>query len=97
LSNTSKKDLITFFISNNLPSYQCIHPMYYNNSANSCYAPSLDNLMQKYKIDYWIHGHTHSNVNLKIHNTTFICNPSGYCHKNNCENKNFNYEYILEI
>jgi predicted phosphodiesterase len=71
--------------------------MYYNNSANSCYAPSLDNLMQKYKIDYWIHGHTHSNVNLKIHNITVICNLSGYCHKNNCENKDFNYEYILEI
>jgi predicted phosphodiesterase len=97
LSDISKKDLITFVISHHLPSYQCILPQYHNNSANSSYASSLDNLMKKYKIDYWVHGHTHSSINLKIHNTEIICNPRGYCHKTKCENKDFNYEYLLEI
>lgn len=53
--------------------------------------------MKKYKIDYWIKGNTHSSINLKIYDTQIICNPRGYCHKTNCENKDFNYEYVLEI
>ena len=51
--------------------------------------------MNKYRINYWIHGHTHSPVNLKMYNTHVLCNPRGYCANN--ENPNFHYRFIIEL
>ena len=87
----------TFVISHHLPSYKCVNEKYKNDILNPCFASNLDNLMETYKIDYWVHGHTHTSVNLKIKNTQVICNPRGYCTDNYVENPYYENEYMLEL
>lgn len=57
-------------------------------------------LKESDKIKYWIHGHTHSSVNKKIGNITYVRNAIGYAFKdwkifrNECK---FSYNFIIEI
>jgi predicted phosphodiesterase len=87
---------MTFVITHHLPSYKCIDEKYHGDPKNSFYASDLDYLMEKYKINYWIHGHTHVTVYKQIFNTRVICNPRGYCNRER-ENNNFNYSYVITI
>lgn len=96
LSDKDKINMKTIVISHHLPSYRCVSPEYYNNPKNCFYASNLDNLIKKYKIDYWIHGHTHVPVNITHLNTRIICNPRGYCY-NKIENPHFNYNFIIDV
>ena len=93
LQLSTKSEYIIFVITHHLPSYKCIHKSYETNNYNCFWASNLDYLMEKYKIDYWVHGHTHSTIDTKIHNTRVICNPRGYGSQNN----EFDYNYILTI
>lgn len=92
----------TVVISHHLPSYSCVHQQYEGNPLNFCFASRLDKLMEKYIIDYWIHGHTHTPVNIKLYDTQIICNPRGYIRVNEYgehvpENSLFDYKNMIEI
>jgi predicted phosphodiesterase len=91
--NKESQSKLTFVITHHLPSYKCVDQKYKDNPNNCFWASSLDHLMEKYKIDYWIHGHTHASVDTKIHNTRVICNPRGY----GAENDTFDYNYTIKV
>lgn len=96
-----KVDLKTVVISHHLPSYNCIDQKYKDSFLNSSFASNLDKLMEKYKIDYWIHGHTHSSIDTLLYDTRIICNPRGYTRIINgsqiSENSLFDDKYVIEI
>ena len=44
----------------------------------SAFATDLHCLMEDGKIDYWVYGHSHTNINCKVLNTEVVCNQLGY-------------------
>jgi len=66
-----------------------------------CYSSSLDEFIQSYAIDYWLHGHIHRPLNHLIGKTRIVSNTRGYPLKyptpedNIC--KGFNKDLIIEL
>ncbi len=39
----------------------------------------MEEIIERYDIDLWIHGHIHAHSDYKINKTRVVCNPRGYC------------------
>ena len=65
-------------LTHHLPSFQLIGQKFKNNPTNFLYASNLDHFFDKFKIDYWICGHSHSPNNIKLGGSTLLLNPIGY-------------------
>ena len=85
----------TMVITHHLPHELCIHEKYKGSTLNPFFCTNLDDLIADHKIDVWCHGHTHDNVDVKIHETRILCNPMGY-HGYEM-NPDFNEELRIEI
>jgi len=68
----------TIVVTHHLPSFKCIAPKYQLSQTNGAFASESDDLMTLYTPTTWIHGHTHSAVNIVIGNTHVVCHPRGY-------------------
>lgn len=68
----------TIVMTHHLPHEVCVHERFKNNPLNPYFTQNLDDIIYKYNIDVWCHGHTHCNVNTEIHGTKILCNPRGY-------------------
>lgn len=84
-------------VTHHLPSYQCVPPEYNEDELNCAFASKLDYLFEKYRIDYWISGHTHHSVDMMIHNTRCIVNPLGYVVEGVNENRDFSRSLVIEV
>jgi predicted phosphohydrolase len=49
-----------------------------NDLKRMAYCNELDDLIAKYKITAWFHGHIHSFNDYRLHETRVLCNPRGY-------------------
>lgn len=84
-----QKVIVTHF----LPDSACIDPVYRGEGMiNKYFANDLGGWISELSdVPYWLFGHTHSLVDLKIGSTRVIANPYGY-------NRNHNYkECLLEV
>jgi hypothetical protein len=45
---------------------------------DGAYASNLEWLMHRYKIDLWVHGHTHVPCDYMVGATRVVSNPRGY-------------------
>jgi len=62
-----------------LPSFECIAPEFEGTPLNLAFASNLNKLIESSNIQYWIYGHSHSNVPVQtIGNTKLISNVLGY-------------------
>ena len=82
-------------ISHNLPSWECINPLYKDSPINACFANHYDYMIKEFQPEYWICGHTHSSVDINIGKTRIIANPFGYWRQD--ENPDFNNNLIIEV
>lgn len=65
-------------ITHYMPTARCIHSDYEGDPCNKYfYHPILDRGM-KYMPKYWIHGHTHKQIDLMCGDTHVLCNPIAY-------------------
>ena len=62
---------------------------------SACFASELDYLFGK--MDLWVHGHTHDNLDYEVKDTRVICNPRGYVTYNCRENFDFKPGLVIEI
>jgi Icc-related predicted phosphoesterase len=80
-------------VTHHLPSYKCVASEYKHSILNCFFVCEVEELIKKAKV--WIHGHTHSSINIKIGNTPVICNPFGYP---GCDiNPKFNTDCVIEV
>jgi predicted phosphohydrolase len=62
-----------------LPSFDCIAPEFTGNAINLAFASNLNSLIESSSAQYWIYGHSHSNIPVKmIGKTKLISNSLGY-------------------
>lgn len=67
-------------ITHHLPHYDCIASHFANSPLNGAFANTLmdDFFYSDNPPEYWIHGHTHDQVDIMVNNTNVVCNPIGY-------------------
>lgn len=99
------KDVKKIIITHHLPLEELVDEKFKNYfKYNSGFASNVGKeIIDKYKIDYWIYGHTHIPSKRKINNTIFLCNPFGYPSENGHYKAGFgltffrNYDMVFTI
>lgn len=62
-----------------------IHRSWYHDNVSNlkyAYCNDLSDLMRKYTIDLWVHGHVHQSCDYIADDVRVVCNPRGYAHTN---------------
>jgi len=60
------------------PSIKSVPEMYLNDVTTAAYVSNLEGLIERYKPDYWMHGHLHSSCDYMVGGCRVLCNPKGY-------------------
>ena len=55
-----------------------VAPEHKGNLLNSAFATELGDFIADSRIDAWIFGHSHANIDTTIGNTRIVCNQLGY-------------------
>ncbi len=85
----------TVVVTHHLPSAQSVAERFKDSMLSACFASELNYLFGK--MDLWIHGHTHDNMDYKANGTRVICNPRGYVTYRGSENFDFNPKLVVEL
>jgi len=84
-------------VTHHAPSLSLESPKHQTSLLSSAFVSDLDHLIEKSKADYWVYGHTHTNIRGKIGETTLVSNQLGYVScKEHISNK-FSNSYVVEI
>lgn len=78
----AKKVIVTHF----LPAVECIDPQYLGHAASSLndyFANDFGDWISYLEDTTWLHGHTHSNVDITLGTTRILANPYGYGRNDN--------------
>ena len=65
-------------VTHHLPSMAVVAPEYKGDLLNSAFATELGDFIADSRIDVWIFGHSHANIDATIGNTRIVCNQLGY-------------------
>lgn len=82
-------------VTHHAPSLQTVAPQHQNSILRSAFASDLEDLIKNSRIDYWVYGHSHTNIDCQVGQTKIICNQLGYVSSN--EHLGFNYNKFFEI
>lgn len=65
-------------VTHHVPSFLMQCPKFANSKANGAFTVELKDYISENGITYWIYGHSHYNVDVKIGNTMCVSNQLGY-------------------
>ena len=82
-------------VTHHAPSLQTVAPQHQNSILRSAFASDLEDLIRNSRIDYWVYGHSHTNIDCQVGQTKIVCNQLGYISSN--EHLGFNYNKFFEI
>jgi predicted phosphodiesterase len=85
----------TVVVTHHLPSRLSVVERFKDSLLSACFASELDSLFGK--MDLWVHGHTHDNLDYEANGTRVICNPRGYVTYNGAENFDFKPDLVVEL
>lgn len=85
----------TIVITHHLPHPLCISQEFRTNQLNPAYMTNLDAVIEDNEIAVWVHGHTHTNVDIEVHGTRILCNPRGYFPDD--LNREFNEKFTFKV
>jgi len=79
LKNALIKDLPTVVMTHHSPSFKSTWPRFASHEANGAYCSSLEDIiLDNPQIKFWVHGHTHYNVDYPIGDCRVLSNQLGY-------------------
>jgi predicted phosphodiesterase len=84
----------TIVVTHHLPLADCIDAAYKGSGINDAFYSNQEQLFD-YKIDYWIHGHSHNFQQFKFKNTIVLRNPRGYYSE--YLHGGFSNDYTIEV
>lgn len=85
----------TVVVTHHLPHPLCVAQAFRTNPLNPAYMTNLDAVIEGNEIAVWVHGHTHTNVDVEVHGTRILCNPRGYFPDD--LNRGFNEKLTFEV
>lgn len=83
-------------VTHHVPTLQAVAPQYQGSALSSAFAVELGNLIADSRIDYWIYGHSHTNIDIEIGGTKIVANQLGYIVHNE-QNNGFNNSRCIEL
>lgn len=72
----------TVVATHHVPTSLCVAPHHKGTAINSAFMADLSDLIYHSNINYWIYGHSHTNMNRDINGTKIISNQFGYVQMN---------------
>ena len=69
-------------VTHHLPTLQVVAPQHQGSVLNSAFASEYGDLIANSRINAWIYGHSHTNIDIEFGSTKVICNQMGYVFEN---------------
>ena len=80
LSESTAEHIVV--VTHHLPTLKVVAPHHKGSVLNSAFATDLSKLIAGSRIDAWIYGHSHTNIDAEINGTKVVCNQMGYVFDN---------------
>lgn len=74
-SSTARKKVV---VTHHVPSFRMQCPKFVSSKANGAFMVELEGYIKECGVDYWIYGHSHYNVDVRIGETWCVSNQLGY-------------------
>ena len=84
-------------VTHHLPTLQVVAPYHSGSVLNSAFASEYGDLIADSRIDAWIYGHSHTNIDTEIGGTRIISNQMGYIFENEHLMNGFDPAKFIEI
>lgn len=65
-------------VTHHVPTSLAVAPQHVDSPLNSAFAVEMGNFIADSRIDYWIYGHSHTNIDAEIEGTRIMANQLGY-------------------
>ena len=65
-------------VTHHLPTLRVVAPHHRGSVLNSAFASEHGGLIADSRIDAWVYGHSHTNIDAEINGTKVVCNQMGY-------------------
>lgn len=69
-------------VTHHLPTLEVVAPHHKGSVLNSAFATDLSQLIADNRIDAWVYGHSHTNIDAEINGAKVVCNQMGYVFQN---------------
>ena len=92
-SSTQKKVVV----SHHLPSHLLVEEQFRGSHLNGAFVSEQGNWIAESDIDYWIYGHSHSNIDDAICSTKCVANQLGYIGINQKPSPGFDKAKVIDI
>jgi Icc-related predicted phosphoesterase len=73
--NVTSSDIV---VTHMLPHPNCINSKYAGDPVNHFFMHDMSDLIERVKPRFWVFGHTHHAVHIKVGSTHLLANPRGY-------------------
>lgn len=84
-------------VTHHLPTRRVVSAQYLDSVINSALATELDGFISESRINYWIYGHSHTNIDAVVGGTHVVCNQLGYVFANEHLMSGFDAGKFFEI
>ena len=95
LTESTAKHIVV--VTHHLPTLEVVAPHHKGSALNSAFATDLSKLIADIRIDAWIYGHSHTNINDEIIGTKVVCNQMGYVFDNEHISNGFDLSNCLNL
>ena len=93
VSDSQAKHIVV--ATHHVPSFQLVSPDFKGSPINGAFTAELGNFIAYSRIDYWIYGHSHRNIDRIIGNTQCVSNQLGYV--NHGESESFDSKKCINL
>lgn len=93
VADSKAKNIIV--ATHHVPSFELMADEFKSSSINGAFTVELGNYIANSRINYWIYGHSHRNIDKCIGNTKCVSNQLGYVFQN--EHQAFRRDAAIEI
>lgn len=84
-------------VTHHLPSMLVVADRHRGSGLNSAFTTELGDFIADSRIDAWIYGHSHTNVDAVIGNTKIVSNQMGYVFHNEHLTNGFELDKFIEV
>lgn len=78
-----------------LPTFELMAPEFKGSPINGAFTVEMGDFIASSRINYWIYGHSHRNIDKVVGSTRCVCNQLGYVHRG--EHATFRGDAVIEI
>jgi predicted MPP superfamily phosphohydrolase len=90
----------TVVVTHHAVGHGSVHPRFAGDPVTPAFSSDMTSLMEKYRCDLWLHGHTHDGFDYTVGSTRVVCNPKGYGPRSGMigpENPLFHPSMVVEV